>query len=613
MLLPAVLFSQDLKPAGTQLLPFQQDAPKPGNEEQLALQFYQNQDFEKSAELFEQLYEKKPSLYYYQFLVFSLIEIKDYGRAERVIKKCQKAEPDAARYTVDLGYVSFRSGSPEKAKKLYEEALKKLGPNQQQVFDLANAFITRSENEYAIRTYLKGRQLLNNSYPFGFELANVYERMGDFKNAMEEYLNMLDFNKSYLNTVQDRIQMTLSFDVNNEKNEILRKILLSRAQKDPDNINYSELLWWYSIQQKDFDLALLQAKALDRRFRENGEKLVSLANLAIPNEKYDVAIDCYAYIISKGADGPFYSLGRRELANTRYLKLISEPSPPRKQLEILEKEFAEELVYAGDDPEYITLIKNLAHIKAFYLGKTGESIELLNQAIVMPGVNAAAKAQCKIELADILLFTDDVWEATLLYQQAYQDFKYDVLGQEAKFKNAKLSFYIGEFAWAKAQADVLKAATSKFISNDAIALSLLISENYDSDSNTVGLAMYARADLLDYRNEETMALQVLDSISQVFGDHPILQQVLYKKGEILRKAGRFAEADSIFQQLVREYPDEILADEALMQAAGLNEKQLKNKEKAMALYQELLDKYPGSIFIPDARKQFRVLRGDALQ
>jgi tetratricopeptide (TPR) repeat protein len=401
--------------------------------------------------------------------------------------------------------------------------------------------------------------------------------------------------------------------VNNEKNEILRKILLSRAQKNPDNTNYAELSWWYSIQQKDFDLALLQAKALDRRFRENGEKLVSLANLAIPNEKYDVAIDCYAYIISKGADGPFYSLGRRELANTRYLKLISEPSPPRKQLEILEKEFAEELVYAGDDPEYITLIKNLAHIKAFYLGKTGESIELLNQAIVMPGVNAAAKAQCKIELADILLFTDDVWEATLLYQQAYQDFKYDVLGQEAKFKNAKLSFYIGEFAWAKAQADVLKAATSKFISNDAIALSLLISENYDSDSNTVGLAMYARADLLDYRNEETMALQVLDSISQVFGDHPILQQVLYKKGEIMRKAGRFAEADSIFQQLVREYPDEILADEALMQAAGLNEKQLKNKEKAMALYQELLDKYPGSIFIPDARKQFRVLRGDALQ
>ena len=29
------------------------------------------------------------------------------------------------------------------------------------------------------------------------------------------------------------------------------------------------------------------------------------------------------------------------------------------------------------------------------------------------------------------------------------------------------------------------------------------------------------------------------------------------------------------------------------------------------LYQELLDKYPGSIFVPDARKKFRLLRGDA--
>ncbi|MEI7724927.1 MAG: tetratricopeptide repeat protein [Bacteroidota bacterium] len=610
---PAFLFGQDQKPPTPQLLPFQQDAPKPGNEEQLALQFYQNLDFGKAAELFEQLYEKKPSAYYYQYLVFSLVEIKEYSKAERLIKKCQRAESDALRYAVDLGYVSYRSGNPEKAKKIYEDALKKLGPNQQQIFDLANAFIVRGENEYAIRTYVKGRQLMNNAYPFGFELASVYERMGDFKNATEEYLNMLDVNKAYLSTVQDRIQMTLSFDVNNEKNEILRKILLSRAQKNPDNTNYAELLWWYSIQQKDFDLALLQAKALDRRFRENGEKLVSLASLAVSNEKYDIAIECYQYLVSKGTGCSYYDLGRRELANTRYLKTISEPSPPKKQLEILEKEFADELTRDEEDPENISIIKNLAHIKAFYLEKPQEAVDLLNHAIEMVGVSAAEKAQCKIELADILLFTDDVWEATLLYQQAYMDFKFDVLGQEAKFKNAKLSFYIGEFSWAKAQADILKAATSKFISNDAIALSLLISENFDPDSNTIGLGMYARADLLDYRNEDILALQTLDSIPRMFGDHPILQQVLYKRAEIMRKQGHYAESDSLFQQLVKEYPDEVLADEALMQAAMLNEKQLNNREKAMSLYQELLDKYPGSIFVPDARKKFRALRGDITQ
>ncbi len=610
LFLPFFLFAQDVKPPPPLLLPFQQNAIQPENDEQLALQFYQNHEFDKATEIFERLYEKKPSQYYFQYLLFCLVEIKEYSKAERLVKKNMKSEPEALRYQVDLGYVYYRAGNPEKSKKQYEDALKKLGTNQQQIFDLANAFIIRGENEYAIRTYQLGRRLMNDSYTFGFELASVYERIGDFKNAMEEYLNLLEVNSSYLSTVQDRIQMTLAYDVNNEKNESLRKIILARAQKNPDKTYYAELLWWYSIQQKDFDLALLQAKSLDRRLNENGEKLVQLASLAVSNEKFDVAIDCYQYLVSKGTTCPYYEYSRRELANTRYNKIISEVAPSKKQLEAIEKEFNEELKSSGENPENISIIRNLAHVRAFYLDKPEASIELLNRAIEMAGVSAEEQAKCKIELADILLFTDDVWQATLLYQQAYQDFKFDVLGQEAKFKNAKLSFYIGEFKWAKAQADILKAATSKLISNDAIALSLLIGENYDPDSNTVALGIYARADLLDYRNAEDKALQTLDSITHLFGEHPILQHVLYKKAEIKCRQGKYAEADSLFQQLVTEYPDEILADEALMQRAVLNGKYLNNPGNAMSLYMELLDKYPGSIFVPDARRKFRELRGD---
>jgi len=606
---PLRLLSQDVKPVAP-VLPFRQDALKQGTDEQIAIQYYQNREYDKAAEIFDQLYDKKPSQYYFQYLVLSLVECKEYGKAERLVKRNIKSDPEALRYQVDLGYIYSREGDSDKSKKIYEDALKKLGKNQQQIFDLANAFIMKGENEYAIRTYQKGRQLLNNSYPFGFELAGVYERMGDFKNALEEYLNLLEMNNTYLPTVQDRIQMLLAMDVNNEKNEIIRKTVLARAQKNPDKTCFAELLWWYSIQQKDFALALIQARSLDRRLNENGDKLVSLANLSVSNEQYDVAIDCYRYLVAKGPSCPYYDYSRRELVNTRYIRVISEPAPPRKELETLEKEFRDELARSGDTPDNVILIRDLAHIGAFYLDKPEEAVDLLNRAIDMAGVSALEKAKCKIELADILLFTDDVWEATLLYQQAYQDFKNDILGQEAKFKNAKLSFYIGEFKWAKAQADVLKAATSKFIANDAIALSLLISENLDPDSGYVALGMYARADLLDYRNAEPRALQTLDSIPKLFADHPILQHVLYKKAEIMRKMGKYAEADSLFRQVTAEFPDDILSDEALMQSALLNEKQLKNPGRAMSLYMELLDKYPGSIFVPDARKNYRRLRGD---
>jgi tetratricopeptide (TPR) repeat protein len=609
-LFTSLVNAQDQPTPTPQLLPFQQDAPTPQTDEQVALKLYQNQEYDKAAEIYQRLYEEKPSAYIYQYLFYSLVEMKEYGKAEKLIRKVQKNEPNSLKYLVDQGYVAYRSGNEEKAKKIYEEAIKKLPPNQQQIVEVANAFAVRGENDYAVKTYLLGRQLMNNSYPFGFELASVYERMGDFKNAMSEYLNLLAVNPSYLNSVQDRIQANLSYDVNNEKNESFRKALLGRVQREPDKTYYSELLWWYSIQQKDFELALLQAKAIDRRLKENGDRLVQLAGLAVSNEKYEVAIDCYQYLVSKGPDFPNYKMSRRELANTRYLKIISEPMPDLNQYEALEKEFNAEIALSGMVPENIVLARNLAHLKGFYLGKQEEAIELLNNILELPGVLPADRAKCKIELADILLFTNDVWEATLLYQQAYQDFKFDALGQEAKFKNAKLSFYIGEFNWAKAQADVLKAATSKFISNDAIALSLLIGENFDPDSNTIALGLYARAELLDYQNEKEKAVATLDSIPKLFGYHPILQYVVYKKADIRRKQGRYMEADSLFDQVEKDFPGELLADEALMQRAVLNEKQLGNKEVAMKLYQELLDKYPASIFVPEARKQFRILRGD---
>jgi tetratricopeptide (TPR) repeat protein len=274
---------------------------------------------------------------------------------------------------------------------------------------------------------------------------------------------------------------------------------------------------------------------------------------------------------------------------------------------------SDEIATTPNNPEVNGLIRELAHLKAFYLNKEDEAVEMLNNLLEMTGVNPADRAKCKIELADILLFTGDEWEATLLYQQAYQDFKYDVIGQEAKYKNARLSFYIGEFLWAKAQADVLKAATSKFISNDAIALSLLIGENLDPDSGTVALSLYAHADLLDYRNKRDLALKTLDSIPALFGYHPILQYVVYKKAEIYMELGRYTEADSLYKKMETDYPGEILADEAMMQRAMLQENQLKNKEIAMTLYQELLDKYPGSIFVPEARKYYRNLRGDGAQ
>lgn len=602
------------RPAGNPtLIPFIPNAPIKGNDEQLAMQLYQSRDFEKATEVYQRLYDKTPSSYYYSYLLFCLVETKEFNKAEKLVIKQQKNEKRLLHYLVDLGYIYYREGNPEKSRKHYEEAVKKLEPDQIQINDLANAFTAKGENDYAIKTYLRGRELMNKSYPFSFELAAIFERVGDYKSAFSEYLNLLEINRSYLDMVETRLQNLLADDKENEKSEILRTTLLGRVQKEPDKTYYSELLWWYSIQQKDFELAFIQAKSLDRRLKENGERILEVASMAVSNENYDVALEAYGYMVLKGPGNHYYDLSRTELINTRYLKTITFPVPDIKSLETLEKEFKQELLKFGENASNLTLMKNLAHLEAFYLGKSGEATEILERAVNLPGLTIAEQSKVKMELADILLFTGDVWEATLLYQQVYKDFKNDILGQEAKFKNARLSYYIGEFNWARSQLDILKAATSKLIANDAMSLSLLISENYDPDSGTVALGMFARSELLDYRNEEETAIQTLDSIPKIFPDHPIMDKVVYKKASIRRKQEQLSAADSLLAIVVRDYPDGVVADEALMDRAELNDFQLGNIQKAMELYQELMDKYPSSVFIPDARKRFRVLRGDKNQ
>jgi predicted Zn-dependent protease len=583
---------------------------QPVNDEQLAMQLYQARDYVKAAEVYQRLYDKIPGNYYYTYLLFCLVETREFSQAEKLVVKQQKNEKRFLRYLADLGYIYYREGIGAKAKKHYEEAIGKLEADAMQITDLANAFVTRGEMDYALRTYARGRELTGNPYAFSMEMASIYERGQDYQSAFTEYLNLLEVNRTYLSTVEDRLQNLLAEDKENEKSTLLRKTLLARVQKDPEKIFYSELLMWYSIQQKDFSLALIQAKALDRRLREKGERILDVASLAGSNGDWDAAIQAYSDVVSKGPGNPYYDFARAGVLNMRFEKTIATPGPSGKILASLEEEFLREMKNQGENAANIAMVKNLARLDAFYLGKQEEAAALLTRAVELPGLTEAERAECKLDLADILVLTGDVWEASLLYQQVYKDFKNDVLGQEAKFRSARLSYYIGEFAWARTQLDILKAATSKLIANDAMALSLLISENYDPDSNTVALGMYARSELLDYRNEEEAAIRTLDSIPVKFSYHSIFDRLVYRKAEIRKKQGLLHEADSLLAKVVADYPDGTVADEALAERAELNAKYLGNKERAMELYQELLEKYPSSIFVPDARKRYRELRGD---
>ncbi|HEU4716542.1 MAG TPA: tetratricopeptide repeat protein [Bacteroidia bacterium] len=583
-------------------------------DEQLAAQYYQSGDYDKATVYYEKLYNSSPITLYYNYYLNCLIFTKDFKKAEKLVSKQQKRNPADLRGKVDMGRVYQAEGEDDKAKKEFSAAIDGInsGTSANSVIDLANSFLGINETDYAISALLKGRKELKGVYSFNMELAEIYNIKKDYQSMVNEYLGLLDISEGYRQSVQNNLQAKMDADQDNKIQPILKDELIKRAQKDPDKIIWPEMLMWLYMQQKNFSAALVQARAIDKRTTHDGSNVMDLAATARANGEYDVATDAYDYVIGLGKNGDNYRKARTEKVNTKYDKITVAGNYTQADLLALETEMNSTLDELGRDAGTVPLMRTLAHLEAFYLFKTKEAISILEQAIAMPGVTPMDQANCKLELGDVLLLDGQVWEASLRYSQVEKAFKYEPIGEEAKFRNAKVAFYIGDFKWAQVQLDVLKGATSRLISNDAMYLSLLITDNLALDSNPEPLLMFARADLLIFQNRFDKATLELDSIDKKYPSHSLEDDVLYKRYEIADKQQKYTDAAGYLDQILQKYPTDILGDDAMFGLAQLYDYKLNDKDKAKKYYLQLITDYPGSLYVVDARKRYRILNGDKI-
>jgi tetratricopeptide (TPR) repeat protein len=582
-------------------------------DEALAAQYFANGEFDKAAVLYEKLLDENPqSPYYYENLLTSFFKLKDFDKAEKMVKKQRKRFDDFG-YKVDLGYVYDKKGETRKAENEYEDCLKglKKGSYSQEFLDLTNAYTKRDLYPWAIKTIEKARKIFEDQNILALELGALYMKAGNKEKMVVEYLNYLSLYPEDMQTVQNSFLDRLT---NDEDWKLLKKEILTRIQTSPDAYMYSEMLMWLLVQQKDFYGAFLQFRAIDKRQKEEGRRLIDLAQIAITNEAFDVAVDCYKYVIGLGNDKTFYFDARSGLLSVSYKKIVEYGDYDDAFLAETEKSYIDFIAEIGKNYISANPMRELAYLYNYYLDRPTDAITLLQEVITIPRTNKSFVAECKLELGDAYLVSGDIWEAQLLYGQVDKDFKDEPLGQEAKFRNARLSFYKGEFEWAQAQLDVLKSATSHLISNNAIELSMLIQDNHGfEDGDDSALMLYAEADLLLLRNAPDLAMQKLDSIKLKYPHHSLNDELLLSKARIYRKKKNYTKAAEFYTDVYTNYQYDILADNAIFELAEVYERKLNNPEKAKELYEKIILDYPGSLYNVEARKRFRRLRGDGIK
>jgi lipopolysaccharide biosynthesis regulator YciM len=573
----------------------------------LAAEYYNNKEYDKAVIYYQKLFDRTKSPAYYVRLLNCFIQLEEFKNGEKLVKRQLKRNVFELHYYVDLGNLHEVSGEATKSKQSYEKPLKLLSPSNQQIIELANGYLKYKKLDYAILTYQKGRKLLKGTYPFNFELAQVYLAQGNTEAMLNEYLELLDYQESYIQSVQNALQTTLVSGGAGDEQALLKSLLIRRIQKNADKKVFSEMLIWVYIQEKNFAGAFIQSKALDKRQKEMGKRIMALASLSVENKDYETAIKCYEYVIEKGDENYYYISAKMEMVNV-YNKKIIDSDYTQEDLIGLENTYQTTLNELGKTAETASLINGLAHLKAFYLHNTIEAMMLLNEVINIPRLKLHDQAKSKLELADILLFTNDIWEASLLYSQVEKAYKYDQLGEKAKFKNARISFYTGDFSWAKAQLDVLKASTSKLIANDAMQLSILITDNIGIDTTEAPLMLFAQADLLAYQNKNMEAMHMLDTLKLGYPNHTIADDILYKRFQINFKKKKYEAAVENLEAIVKDYSTDILADDAIYNLAVMHDNLLGDKKKAAEYYKKIMFDYQGSIYVVNARKRYRELR-----
>ena len=578
------------------------------DEVKLANEYYSAGETAKALILYEQLANDytKISLIHNNYF-YLLLSGGSFKSAHRYINKITKRFPGNINYQLDRGKIFIAEGKNGSAENYYSELIKQISTNSYLVSHVSNYFVSNQMYERAEVLLLESRKTLDNPYLYSLELANLYRIANETDKMMNEYVNYVVSNPANSRYIKSLLQSILE---TTEELERFESILYLRLKEKPDNLIYPEMLIWVNLQLKNFYAAFIQARSIDKRNNLNGSRSYEVGRIALDNGDFESASKIFNWLISNYKDQAISIRSRMSLIEAWEMKVKNTFPVSENEIRKLVSDYDSLIQDYGMDSNTLEAIRNKALLHAFYLDERDLAVQLLNSLIQYPRTPRTLKSKSKLDLGDIYLLSNESWESTLLYSQVEKEMKLTPLAYEAKLRNARLSYFKGDFLLAQEHLDILKKATTRDIANDAMALSILIKENITLDSSEVAMREYSRIELLLYQNKQEKALELIDSVKKVLPHHSLNDDLLWLEANLHLKAGNFEVSLRLFDKIFQQYGLDIHGDDSYFMMGEIYERHLSDKQKATEIYLDFLSRYPGSVYSVEARKRFRILRGD---
>jgi len=572
----------------------------------IARQYFEEGNFEKAAVYYERFYRNNPQQ---TGVIAPLVEtyqqLEKYEEAESLLLEAAAGVMTNPVLFIEIGYNYSLMKAPKKAEDYYSKAIASLTKNPNYAYILGKTFREKSLLDQAITTYQKAMEL-NNQLNFDFDLATIYGERGEVEHMYAMYLELIKKSPNLSPTIKRNLGRFVTEDPNAKNNILFKKALLRKTQSEPD-VLWNEMLSWMFVQQKDYNNAFVQEKAIYKRSdAKTLSNIEDLGMLALESQDTDTAYSIYNFIMTNAKD--------LELVIQAKLSLITIQVSNSEQRvhKAIKDDFEQLLSEYGSGVNTLMVQMEYAKFLAFQMREPSNAEQLLKEALTLQ-VDRFKKAQLKIALADVLVYDKKFNQALIYYIQVQKDLKNDVWGQYARFKVAQTSFYKGDFSWAETQLKVLKSSTSQLIANDALELKLLISDNIQQDSTHAALKLYAKADLMAYQNNTNESIAILQEILEKHKGESIEDQALLKQGMLLEKIEQYDRAALNFEKIIAFFPDGILMDDALFHLGVLNLNKRMMPEEAKKLLERIIFEHQDSIHFVQARDLYRSIRGDQLE
>lgn len=572
-------------------------------QEELAQNYFDQAEYGKALSIYQKLYQDNPNNMGYLFQMVTIYqELEQYQDAENLlIKAIDQPNP---QFLVELGYNYSLQNELVLSEKYYDQAILKLKENPIYTNYVADRFRQRGLLDRAIQA-LEQTLAVQPQPNLLLQLTRFYGEKGEVAKFFQKYLELVLVNPAYNDFAKRDFLKYITKNSENPNNQLLKKLLLEKLQEFPD-IMWNDFLSWLFVQQNDFAAAFIQEKAIFARQGSTLNPIFQLAELCIDNDQLPLAKRIYAYLVEQSPE--------RGMRLSAQIGLVEVETKMAKisEYDQIEMRYSKLFDEYGRASFSLSLGLSYAHFLINYQSDAQRAIDFLKSLIASSSLSGFELAHTQMLLGDALVMEERFSEALVEYSKVQLDMKNSTIAQEAKFKIAQTSFYKGDFEWAESQLKVLKSSTSQRMANDALALKLLISDHSQEDSLHLALKQYAKADLMRVQGRYYEAIALLDTILKNHKTETIIAQTLMTQAQLCYLTNDFVKAKNNYLMVINDFPTGLMSSEACYELAKLFQSEFNDKENAMKYFEMIIFDYPSSLFFVEARRRFRLLRGDDL-